>query len=144
MAVVQGRMQFVVGGDRLEVGPGDELFIPAGVGGRCKARAGGWLLLAKTLCAGGWHTGAPSWVILACLHIRSARLPARPTLACPPPTCPRTAGVKHSTKNIGDGEARWLYGCVGAAACRLEGHAAGLPCEEASLLSPTCCGQRST
>jgi mannose-6-phosphate isomerase-like protein (cupin superfamily) len=48
VAVVSGTMEFVVGGDRLEAHPGDEVFIPA--------------------------------------------------------------GVMHSTKNIGRGESRWLYG----------------------------------
>ncbi|KAL4437200.1 hypothetical protein ABPG75_004339 [Micractinium tetrahymenae] len=48
VTVVSGKMEFTIGGDRVELEPGDEVFIPA--------------------------------------------------------------GAKHSTKNIGDSDAHWLYG----------------------------------
>lgn len=50
MTVVEGRMEFTVGGDRLELGPGDECFIPVRPHGACSLPPAALVAGSRLLC----------------------------------------------------------------------------------------------
>ncbi|KAL4423519.1 hypothetical protein ABPG77_003652 [Micractinium sp. CCAP 211/92] len=118
VTLVSGSMEFTIGNDRVVLEPGDEVFIPAG-------KTWAPLALRRSMCC--WILKpAPSAddVTEACLlsdnvaavaayNLKTEWLDMGATVRAITSCCRLLlyfAGAKHSTKNIGNSDAHWLYG----------------------------------